>query len=139
MKPIDALQPVAPGWTGTTYARDQPEYQPLPVVRNGNGDVVSAWALTWRERLRVLFTGRLYFGLLTFNKPLQPILPMSQPPVLLADGSWHEADKPIETFVCECCEKQFALENRRTTDDDVPLCPPCFDAVQLTHVTEGVN
>lgn len=59
------------------YAADQPEYLPLPVVclAGDHGMVVSCWSLTWRERLRVLFTGRLYISILTFRKALQPIMP----------------------------------------------------------------
>ena len=55
-------------------AKDQPEYQPLPVCRVGDDDgtMVSCWRLTWGERLRVLFGGRLWLSQLTFGQPLQP-------------------------------------------------------------------
>ena len=57
------------------YAKNQPEYIPLPVYKTPNGEVTSCWALTWRERLRVLLTGRIWWTVLTFNHPLQPQRP----------------------------------------------------------------
>lgn len=57
------------------YAENQPEYQPLPCIRlKENGQVTSCWRLSWRERLRVLFTGRIWCSELMFNNPyLTPI------------------------------------------------------------------
>lgn len=59
------------------YAKDQPPYLPLPVVRirDTGGLVISRWHLSLMERLRVLFTGNLFLSQLTFNQPLQPIKP----------------------------------------------------------------
>lgn len=73
MKPVS---PVIPGveLPETVYAKDQPEYQPLPVFREDDGTVLSRWHLTWRERLTVLFRGDIYLWISTFNKPLQPVL-----------------------------------------------------------------
>jgi hypothetical protein len=59
----------------TTYAKDQPEYFPLPAHRfpeNSQGHIVCCWQLTIRERLRLLFTGRIWHHVLTFKQPLQP-------------------------------------------------------------------
>lgn len=56
-----------------TYGADQPEYLPLPAVRDEDGRVTTRWRMTWRERLRVLLTGELYLQILTFNSPLQPV------------------------------------------------------------------
>lgn len=60
----------------TTYAKDQPQYVPLPAHRFANdlgeGRIACCWKLTWRERLYVLWTGRVWQQVLTFNKPLQP-------------------------------------------------------------------
>lgn len=57
------------------YAKDQPEYQPLPAHKTDDGMVVSCWALTWRERLQVLFSGKVWWSVLTFNQRLQPQMP----------------------------------------------------------------
>lgn len=56
------------------FAKDQPEYQPLPAFVNpsGMGEVVSCWQLSWRERLRILITGKLWSSLCMFGRPLTP-------------------------------------------------------------------
>jgi len=58
----------------TTYAKDQPEYQPLPAYRyhDHEGTILCCWQLSIRERLKLLFTGRLWQHVLTFNLPLHP-------------------------------------------------------------------
>jgi hypothetical protein len=55
-------------------AKDHPEYIAIPAHQFGDaeGRIAFCWGLTWRERLRVLFTGRIWHQVLTFNKPLQP-------------------------------------------------------------------
>lgn len=61
------------------YAEDQKDYRSLPVYKNdfgkgesNNGIVTSCYRLSFWERIRVLFTGRVYFQVVTFNEPLQP-------------------------------------------------------------------
>jgi hypothetical protein len=75
MKPIEFEE------QNCVYAEDQPEYLPLPVFKEKGeeGAVTSCWALTWRaltwrERLRLLWTGRVWLTVWTFNEPLQPQL-----------------------------------------------------------------
>lgn len=60
-----------------TYAADQPEYRPLPVVRltGKEGRVISRWTLTPEERARIAAGEDLYIEMLTFHQPLQPVLP----------------------------------------------------------------
>lgn len=57
-----------------TYAKDQPEYRPLPALRMGNGEIVTCWGPSFRERLKILFGGKIWLNVLTFNHPLQPLL-----------------------------------------------------------------
>jgi len=56
------------------FAEDQPEYLPLPAFKdkNNNGIVVFCEYLTFLERVRVLFTGKIWVSMMTFNKPLTP-------------------------------------------------------------------
>ena len=56
------------------YAKDQPEYRPLPALKMDDGEVVTCWKLSIIERLIMLFTGRIWLNMLTFNMPPQPIL-----------------------------------------------------------------
>jgi len=55
------------------YAKDQPEYQPLPAHRDEAGIVVTCWQLTTEEKKVIAETGVIYISLLTFNLPLQPL------------------------------------------------------------------
>jgi len=55
-----------------TWAKDQPQYLPLPTHTTEKGEVVSCWKLTFAERLKVLFKGKVWLCQLTFNDPLQP-------------------------------------------------------------------
>jgi len=61
------------GVSEITFAKDQPQYIPLPALKFQDGLVVTRWSLSWRERISVLFGGSVFLGLLTFNGPLQPI------------------------------------------------------------------
>lgn len=56
------------------YAEDQPEYIPLPAhhFNDAEGRIAFCWQLSWRERLKVLMTGRVWHQVLTFHQPLQP-------------------------------------------------------------------
>lgn len=68
MKPIEFPE------QNIVFAKDQPEYLPLPAFRNDSpeGEVISCWQLSFSERLRILFTGKLWVSLMSFNKPLTP-------------------------------------------------------------------
>ena len=87
------MKPITFDEQNCVYAEDQPPYLPLPVYKTANGMVVSCWALTWRERLRVLLTGRMWWSVLTFNKPLQPQCPQVVNPFTPAKGDAGE-DSP---------------------------------------------
>lgn len=62
------------------FAKNQPEYLPLPALVSQDGMVTMRWKLTWFERLRVLIHGSVFVQLLTFGKPLQPIKVSAEPP-----------------------------------------------------------
>jgi DNA recombination-dependent growth factor C len=65
-----------------TFAKDQDQYRQLPAVRTDDGNVISRWHLTWRERFKILFGGNLFLQQLTFNESLQPQLPSVDEPKL---------------------------------------------------------
>ncbi len=70
------ITPIIPGNFETptvTFAKDQPQYTPLPAWRGADGTVVTRWRATWRERLRFLLFGDMWLTMLTFNQPLQPV------------------------------------------------------------------
>ncbi len=76
MKPIPFKE------SNVTYGKNQPEYLPLPAYHDHEqgGRIFHCWKLTLRERVKVLFTGRLWINVLTFNRPPQPIKPMVDSP-----------------------------------------------------------
>lgn len=57
-----------------TYAENQSQYTPLPVFKNksSEGEVIACYNLSFKERVKLLFTGEIWLVLLTFNKPLTP-------------------------------------------------------------------
>jgi hypothetical protein len=65
-------------------AKDQPEYEPLPAHQFGDvyGTIACCWQLTWWERLTVLFTGKIWHQVLTFQEPLQPQLLSVEKPTM---------------------------------------------------------
>lgn len=79
MRPV---HPIIPGEVlpVTVFAKDQPEYEPLPAHRTDDGTVLTRWKLTWRERVRILLFGDLYLEVLTFRTPLQPVRLSVAPP-----------------------------------------------------------
>jgi hypothetical protein len=66
------MKPIKFPEANTTFAKDQKQYLPLPAYRDRTGLVVSCWHLSLVERLRVLFTGRIWLQQHTFTRPLQP-------------------------------------------------------------------
>jgi hypothetical protein len=69
--------------SNVVIAKYQPEYLPLPAwydKSSPRGEVISCWKLSFIERLRILFTGKLWFRVLTFHHPLQPQRPSVEYP-----------------------------------------------------------
>lgn len=68
MKPIEFPE------QNVVFAKNQPEYNPLPahIVDEPEGRVIFCYELSFRERIRVFLTGKLWGSLMTFNKPLTP-------------------------------------------------------------------
>ena len=68
------MKPVEFKHQNIVFAKDQPEYQPLPALRidSPEGEVVSCWKLSFKERIKIVFTGRVWLSLMSFNKPLTP-------------------------------------------------------------------
>jgi hypothetical protein len=73
--------PVIPGNDDfeTVYAKDQPEYVPLPVMRTEKA-VMSRWVLTPEERQHIAQGGDLFICQMNFGHALQPILPIAAGP-----------------------------------------------------------
>jgi len=74
------MKPISFPKQNVVYAKNQSEYLPLPAHKNPEGEVTSCWSLSWRERIRLVFTGRIWIHIRTFNQPLQPLLPVVEDP-----------------------------------------------------------
>lgn len=71
-----------------TYAKDQPEYLPLPaiVMQGVEKEVLTRWELTNEEKIALLSGGQIYLSLWTFGGPLQPIrLRVAHPEEIIAE------------------------------------------------------
>ena len=68
MKPIEFKD------QNVVFAKDQPEYMPLPalLLDTPRGEVISCWKMSLRDRIKILFTGKVWLSLVSFNKPLMP-------------------------------------------------------------------
>ena len=74
------MRPIELKGQNVVYAKDQPEYVPLPAYRSPDGLVHTCWLFSIRERIKILYTGKLYWAQMTFNQPLQPVRPSLRPP-----------------------------------------------------------
>jgi len=70
------MKPIKFKHANTTFAENQKEYQSLPALKidGEKGVVISCWKLSFVEKIKILFTGKIWLSLMTFNKPLTPHL-----------------------------------------------------------------
>jgi len=68
------MKPIKFDGYNCVYSKDQEEYLELPAYKHGDefGSVSSCWGLTVLERLKILFTGKIFVTILSFNKALTP-------------------------------------------------------------------
>ena len=68
------MEPIEFEGHNCVYAENQEQYLSLPVYKHNDewGSVSACWSLSLKERLKVLFTGRIYITLLAFGQPLTP-------------------------------------------------------------------
>ena len=73
------MKPISFPEQTVVLAKDQPQYLPLPAYMNER-ETVSLWKLSWRERVHIFFTGRLWLRQMNFQRPLQPQRPTLECP-----------------------------------------------------------
>lgn len=68
------MKPIPFKHQNVVFAKDQPEYIPLPALKldTDEGEVISCWKMSFKDRIKVLITGKVWLSLVTFNKPLTP-------------------------------------------------------------------
>ncbi len=67
------MKPIKFKGCNAEFAKDQPEYGTLPSLKCQDGQVVSCWEFNLWERFKILFNGKMWLNVSTFNKPLQPV------------------------------------------------------------------
>ncbi len=69
------VMPAAPHEGGILiiFAKDQPQYMPLPASVDRQGLVMTEWEVTAEELARVLAGGRVRLWIYSFGHPLQPV------------------------------------------------------------------
>lgn len=67
------MRPIEFPEQNVVYGEGMEEYEPLPACKNPDGEMVCCWRVGLRERLKLLFTGKIWVQTLTFNGPLQPM------------------------------------------------------------------
>jgi hypothetical protein len=77
------MKPIYFKGANCNYAESQEEYLTLPAYKHEDEDrtVSSCWKLSIMERIKVLFTGKVYLSLLSFGEPLTPQLLQVDSPV----------------------------------------------------------
>lgn len=70
------MEPINFKGANVVYGANQPEYIPLPAEKwpGNHGGIVTCWKLSPEELARVKETGVIWLSMLTFNRPLQPVL-----------------------------------------------------------------
>lgn len=68
------MTPVEFEGQNTVVAKGQPQYHPFPafIDEGPQGAVVFCVGLTWKERITLLITGKLWCSLLCFHNPVTP-------------------------------------------------------------------
>ncbi len=68
------MEPIKFKEQNCTFAEDQPQYRPLPAFKDPGeqGQVISCWKLSFKERMTILFTGKMWMSLMMFGNPLTP-------------------------------------------------------------------
>jgi hypothetical protein len=72
VNPVEPKQPHA-GAVLVVFAKDQPQYTPLPAAVGRDGLVMTEWEFTAEELARVVNGGRVRLWIYTFGHPLQPV------------------------------------------------------------------
>jgi hypothetical protein len=78
---MEPVSPVVPGNEKfeVCYAKDQPEYLPLPALRTEHA-MLTRWRLTDDERRHIAEGGDLFIAVMHFGHKLQPLMPMVATP-----------------------------------------------------------
>ncbi len=69
------MKPIEFEGQNVVFAKDQPEYIPLPAFRDEKGNITTVWEFTPEERALIARGENLNINVMTFNQALQPLRP----------------------------------------------------------------
>lgn len=72
MKPVEPKVP-HDGAALVVFAKDQPQYDPLPAYVDGAGLVMTEWEFSAEDLATIVNGGRVRLWISTFRRSLQPI------------------------------------------------------------------
>lgn len=72
------MKPIRFSESNAVYAKNQPQYEPLPVLVQDDGIyrnncVTSLWKPTIKERIQILFGKNIYHHQIVYGGALQPV------------------------------------------------------------------
>jgi hypothetical protein len=90
---MKAVTPIFPSSAAceVVYAKNQPEYEPLPAFRTQTC-VVTRWKLSDDERRHIAGGGDLFICMMNFGRPILPILPMAADPETVLQTTLEAAE-----------------------------------------------
>lgn len=141
MKPIEFKEQTV------VLAKDQPQYLDMPVHINRHPpiQVTSCWKLSFLEKWKFLFTGRLWLSQMTFGRPVQPIRPAVDKPDLPSlvpefqsiGSQVRDPDAP-ETLSFACCLcNDTGLYTTGNSAHPVTRCPVCHPDLVNPNAARG--
>lgn len=134
------------------FAENQPEYQSLPALRidSPEGIVISCWKLSLKERIKIVFTGRVWLSIMSFNEPLSPsFMAVNRKEVYSHPDDGITFLQRIKKFFSGCryfqqndpTKKCEAFKNEGCSHVDGPLCnfPNCSINIDYTEENKCHN
>ncbi|MGE5317665.1 MAG: class I SAM-dependent methyltransferase [Chloroflexota bacterium] len=146
MKPIEFPE------ANTVFAKNQPEYQPLPAFYDKDkreGTLISCWELTEEEKLKLLKTGKIYISMMTFGHTMQPILPTVFKKDLFDVEETTEDTRTGVEIIAEERQRQINVKGydfdhdvERHTNRELIRAAVCYceaDNMEMTRNEDGEN
>ncbi len=90
------MEPIKFRQQNIVFAKNQPPYLPLPAYRDDKqgGRIFHCWKLSFRERVKIFFTGKIWVNVLNFGRAPQPIK-------LMIDNPFHLPRRELKKNIAE--------------------------------------
>ena len=68
------MKPIEFEGADMVFGKNQPEYMPLPAKQIDDKTIMTCWELSDEDILLINSSKKIWLGIMTFGKPLQPVL-----------------------------------------------------------------